>query len=61
MAGAGPRDARLLRVVVEHLTRRLRCRLHMRVGVTDVGPTASDAHGRRLVLHVLRRAALDVG
>jgi hypothetical protein len=53
MAGSGPGHPRLLRVVVEHLARRLRRCLHMRVRV-------ADAHRRRLVLHVLRRAALHV-
>ncbi len=61
MAGAGPGDPRLLRVVVQHLTRRLRRRLHMRVRMAGVRPAAPDAHHRRLMLHVLRRTALDVG
>ena len=51
----------MLRMVVEHLTRGLRRRLHMRVRVAHVRPATPDADRGRLVLQVLRRAALDVG
>ncbi len=50
----------MLRVVVEHLARRLRRRLHMRMRMADRRPAAPDPHSRRLMLHVLRRAALHV-